>query len=247
MAARRDMLRTALHEPRLRHGGLPAGSFERGERLLARSLGGERQIAGPGTALVHDDKPGTVGTIYTGWAIRYKLLEDGRRQILNILLPGDIFGFDGVLFERPQHSFQAVTDVSYGTVGGDRLRELLTTQPEIALALLRRLAAERRRLDRLVTSIGRCTAEERIASFILELQARLRQRRIAHGNSFNMPITQQHLGDHLGLTVVHVNRVLRRLRELGLLTFRDRVVIIHDFDALAHLGRFGTELAPAYH
>jgi CRP/FNR family transcriptional regulator, anaerobic regulatory protein len=209
------------------------GSPDAAIRWFHSGVGTERRSAEVGAELSRaGDNFGSAGALFTGWALRYKLLADGRRQILSILLPGDLFGIDAILVGKPDHSVQAVTAVTYGIMHDDRLKQLIATAPNFSAALLQRSLVERRRADRHATLIGRCSAEERIAGFLVETHARLRQRRLGGPSTFNMPLTQQQLGDHLGLTVVHVNRVLRRLRETAVMTARGHMVVIHDMPAL---------------
>jgi CRP/FNR family transcriptional regulator len=211
-------------------------------RWFLRGEGVERRSAELGTELIREgENLGSVGALFTGWGLRYKLLHDGRRQILDILLPGDTFGLDAILFEKPEHLVLAASPVSYGVMANELVKELLATTPAFAAAMLQRLAQERRALDRHLVLLGRCDAEERVATFILELHARLRRLRIARNGTFTMPLTQQQVGDHLGLTIVHVNRVLRRFRERGIATARDRTIVIHDLPGLHRLARMKEE------
>lgn len=109
-----------------------------------------------------------------------------------------------------------------------RAQELLARHPEAALWLMRSILAESRRLQMLATSIGRARAQARIAWFLLELWRRLRCRGLIAGRRFDLPMTQQEIGDFLGLTPVHVNRVLKSLKDEGVVIVRRRAVTVHD-------------------
>jgi CRP-like cAMP-binding protein len=211
--------------------------------FIRGGAGIERRTADADTVLLRSgDNFGSLGAIFTGWALRYKLLDDGRRQILDVLLPGDLFGLEAVLLEKLQHQVEAVTPVTYGVMADEHVKRMIGGVPHFAASLLSRLVHEQARQDRHVTLLGRSNAEERVATFLVELHTRLRRRRLGHTTSFNMPLTQQQIGDYLGLTVVHINRVLRRFRESGIVTARGKAVLIHDFPALYRFIRFADEI-----
>jgi CRP-like cAMP-binding protein len=211
--------------------------------FIRGGAGVERRTADAGTMLLRSgDNFGSLGAVFTGWALRYKLLDDGRRQILGVLLPGDLFGLEAVLLQKLQHQVEAVTPVTYAVMADEHVKQMIGGVPQFGASLLSHFAHEQGRQDRHATMLGRSNAEERIATFIVELHARLRRRRLGHTTSFNMPLTQQQIGDYLGLTVVHINRVLRRFRESGIVTARGKAVIIHDLRALHRFVRFADEI-----
>jgi CRP/FNR family transcriptional regulator, anaerobic regulatory protein len=213
------------------------------DRLFARGFGTDRRTVEAGEPLIRQGENfGSVGAIFTGWVIRSRLLEDGKRQILSVLLPGDAFGLDTIFAPAPEHGVHALTPVTFGVVEDRHVRAVLLSNARFTATLLRRVLEERRALDRLTSLIGRCEAEQRIATFLLGIHARLRRRRLAASASFNLPMTQQQIGDHLGITVVHVNRVLRRFREDGIATMRNHTVVFHDVMALRERARFQNEL-----
>ena len=127
-----------------------------------------------------------------------------------------------------------LTEVSFGSIDHERFQRLIAS-PDIALQILALLGSERRRLDEHLVTVGQMAADERIAALLLEFYVRLRHRQIIRGKSFHLPLTQQQLGDFLGMTVVHVNRVLKRLRDSGIVNVKHRVVVIHDMVRLATL------------
>lgn len=208
-------------------------AFAEGDLRLLASCPSEHRYAPARSDLKRtgDNLPG-FGMVSTGWAMRYANLPGGRRTVLDVLLPGDPFGLDALIFQKENSRVQAITDVTYQLVTDDDLPRLLKNNSRFAHQLLWLVTLERRRLDRLNAAIARLSAEERIAGFLLDIHARLTTRRIVNGRSFNMPLTQQLIADHLGLTFVHVNRVLGRLHDAGLATVRHRTAIIHDMDGL---------------
>jgi CRP/FNR family transcriptional regulator, anaerobic regulatory protein len=174
-------------------------------------------------------------TLFSGWAFSYKILFDGRRQILSILLPGDTLGLDAVVFGQAHSSVQALTDVATCVFEVRSVAELCATRPSIVHRMLWRAAEERRRLERQLTSVGVGTTRERLVALFLDLHARLSSRGLANGPAFAMPLTQHQVADHLGVNVVHINRVLRGLREEGLLSLQEHTVVLRDPVALKKL------------
>ena len=174
--------------------------------------------------------------IRNGFALRSCVLPDGRRAIFDILVPGDIGGLDGVVLARSLEDITAADRVGYHQLGGAALRELMADRC-VALQATALLAGARWRADRLAASIGRLDAQARICVLLLDLYDRLRRQGLIGRPSFNLPLTQEQIADHLGLTLVHVNRTLRRLREEKLVLIHRQVVTIVDLDRLRALAQ----------
>jgi CRP-like cAMP-binding protein len=199
---------------------------------LARRFRRTQKIMPAHIELVRPGEPSeSVFFLFSGWAYRYRLLPDGRRQIIDLLLPGDLAGIDGFLLDRPRDGIMALTDIVYGMLD-HAVFEQVITDPAVALQVIKLMGAERRRVDNRLVDVGRLLAEEKIASLMLELYERLWQRGFAKRSTFLLPMTQQQIGDHLGMTIVHVNRVLRRLRENGILRVQRQTVVIQDMAKL---------------
>jgi CRP-like cAMP-binding protein len=169
--------------------------------------------------------------IRSGFAFRSCGLADGRRAILHIVTPNDIAGLDHVVLARPIEEIIAASRVGYHVLRASALRELLT-DPCIAMHILALTVEMRWRSDRLATSIGRLDAQARICVMLIDLYDRLRRNGLISRTTFNLPLTQEQIADHLGLTLVHVNRTLRRLREERIVLVDRQVVIIIDLDRL---------------
>ena len=176
--------------------------------------------------------------IIDGISIRYRILRDGRRQILNIALPGDFVGFPACLFERALYPISALTDVVVAPVSFAMLIELFERQSHLAAAIFWSFSSEAAIFTERLTDIGRRTALERVAHFLLELLVRFQIIGLADEFSFPMPLTQELLGDALSLSLPHVNRTLRRLREDGLVIIEAHQVFIKDVEALSALSDF---------
>jgi CRP-like cAMP-binding protein len=161
-------------------------------------------------------------TVLSGWGFRHKLLENGRRQILNFVLPGDLVGLQGSSSAEMGHSVEALSDMLLCVFQRSRLWELFRGHPGLAFDLTWLAAREERMLDGHLLSVGQRTAEQRAAYLILFLFARAELRGMTNGRSFEFPLTQQHLADALGLSLVHTNRVLNRLSRRGTIKWQNR-------------------------
>lgn len=169
--------------------------------------------------------------IHRGIAYQSTSLPDGRRSIADILLPGDIVGASHAVLGRSDHEIVAASMLEYRLVKADRMREL-ARDPQICLRILALAADERWRIDRHLTVITRFDARGRLASMILGVYERLRRHQLISRPTFNLPLTQEQIADHLGITMVHVSRTLRRMREERLVLVDRQVVIILDLDEL---------------
>ncbi len=174
-----------------------------------------------------------------GWAIRYKTLEDGRRQVLNVLLPGDIFDLQVMVAAEADHSVLAVTDVGTWVVRPETFEGLLTQSSSLSCAMWWMQVQEEAFLREQIMRNGKQTARERIGHFLLELHRRIRIAGFGKDESFRMPLTQSIIADALGLTPIHTNRILRQMqrerlieRDKGWVTFVDaeRLADICQFD-----------------
>jgi CRP/FNR family transcriptional regulator, anaerobic regulatory protein len=169
--------------------------------------------------------------IRSGFAFRSCGLADGRRAILHVLAPYDIAGLDHLVLARPIEEIVAASRVGYHALRASQLRELMGDRT-VALNIMAILAEMRWRSDRLAAMIGRLDAQARICVLLLDLYDRLRRHGLITRTTFNLPLTQEQIADHLGLTLVHVNRTLRRLREDRIVLVDRQVVIILDIDRL---------------
>lgn len=181
---------------------------------------------------------GSLFIIMEGNAIRYRILHDGRRQIVNIVLPGDIVGALGYFTESSLYSTKALTEVSVATIPFARINALNETNPRLVTKIFWWFSCESTIYAEHLVDLGRRSALERVAHFLLELLTRLQAVGLADDQSFKIPLTQELLADALGLSIPHVNRVLRRLREDNLLVVEDQRVTIRDIEALSELADF---------
>jgi CRP-like cAMP-binding protein len=173
-----------------------------------------------------------------GSAVRYRILRDGRRQVLNILLPGDFVGFPGCFFENALYAITALTNAVVSPVPFSVLLGLFGRHPRLAATIFWSFACEAAIYAEHLVDVGRRSALERVAHFLLELLNRLRIVGLADEKSYRMPLTQELIADALGLSVPHVSRTLRQLREDRLVTIEEQRVVINDIEALSALADF---------
>ena len=173
-----------------------------------------------------------------GWAFSYILLQDGSRQIVDFRVSGDFLGLRGLLSPMSDLFIEPLTDIEVTEFQIDALLEMGTQVPRLMSAILAALARDQAITVEHLVSIGRRGALERMAHFFLELGSRLEEVGQGRKDNYACPLTQYHLADALGLSAIHVNRILRELREEGHLTFRKGEVFIEDHGQLSTLAGF---------
>ncbi|HEX3506091.1 MAG TPA: Crp/Fnr family transcriptional regulator [Xanthobacteraceae bacterium] len=155
-------------------------------------------------------------TLYAGWAFRYKMLSDGRRQILAFLLPGDLLGLQAAMFDAALFGIDALTDVQLCVLPRKKVWALFGKMPGLAFDVAWLGSRSESFVDENLTSVGRRTSAERIAALIVTLYKRAKVLGMVDGETFAFPLTQQHIADALGLSLVHTNKTLAKLRRVGM-------------------------------
>ena len=192
-----------------------------------------------GRQLTHEGQSGHKAfVLQSGWACSYKDLSNGKRQIISFPIAGDCVGLRSVLLQTADHSFSALTDAVVSPVEGSHILKCITEFPRLGAALLWAASRDEAMVVEHLVSIGRRSAIERMAHFFMELAERLSLVGLATEAEFKCPLSQFVLADALGLTAIHVNRVLRQLRERGLLALQKGTVKIHDLHGLRKLAGF---------
>jgi len=180
-----------------------------------------------------------------GYAVRYKLLRNGKRQILNVVLPGDIIGMPGSFYERASYSVMAISELRLHICALDAYVQLCYQRPQFGLALTWIAVQEATGYAEHVIDVGRRTPIERLSHFLLELHARLLAVGRAEAARFTLPFSQEVMADVLGLSVPHLNRMMQRLRAEKLITDRERMVEFIDAPAMQTLAHYQPQaLAP---
>ncbi|WP_085309888.1 Crp/Fnr family transcriptional regulator [Planktotalea arctica] len=209
------------------------------ELSILEGLHKRRRAFVAGRDLVHQGQIDHAAYILeSGWACSYKLLHDGQRQIVDFQIPGDFLGLRSVVLHISDHSIEPVTDIEVTEVHVSDLLEVFSHTPRLATAVLWAASRDEAMVVEHLVGIGRRDAAERMAHFLLELGARLSLVGLGSRAGYACPLTQYLLADALGLSAVHVNRVLRQLREQGLVTFRDGFVTFDDYDRLVEFADF---------
>lgn len=171
-----------------------------------------------------------------GWAFRFFQLSNGRRQILNFLLPGDLFSTVAVFEERPNFSAQALTEARLSGFRRSEVQARCANDPRMITALAESCAAETDSADGLMTALGQRSAEERIAYLFLHLMQRIAARSVIREQRYRLPLRQQHIADAVGLTSVHVSRVIGLFRDQGLIEFSSGVLQVLNLPELKRIG-----------
>jgi CRP-like cAMP-binding protein len=182
-----------------------------------------------------------------GFAARYKVLRNGKRQIINVVLPGDVIGLPGSFFERASFSVIALTDMTLQVCALDDFIGLCYRRPKFGVALSWLAVQEATTCAEHVISIGRRTSIERLAHFLLEVHARLTMVGRAAASGFDLPFSQEVMSDALGLSVPHLNRMLAKLRTEGMIAINERHVTfldIREMELLAHFQPLNLSRAP---
>ena len=207
------------------------------ETTLVQALKRRELRKNAGETLI--DEGQTDAPLYTllhGWAFRYKTLRDGRRQILNFLLAGDFIGVQQKMADAAAHGVIALTDAVFCVFQRDALWELHRASPSMGFNVTWLTAHEESLVDDTLLSVGRRSAEERIAMLLILLFKRAAALQADAGSSgVPFPLTQQHVADGLGLSLVHTNKTLRRLERRGLHQIIDGRLYLRDVKALAQL------------
>jgi CRP-like cAMP-binding protein len=186
--------------------------------------------------------PEELSLITEGFACRYKLLGEGRRQIMAFLIPGDICDLRALLTGKMDHTVATLNNSRIATISRQKIFDAMEKYPRIELALWRDTMLDAALYRQWLINLGRRTAPERIAHLLCEIWTRLQAIGRAQGETYELPITQSDLADAMGLSLVHVNKSLKRLREDGLITFRANEVRVHDWERLRSVAGFD----PAY-
>ncbi|RUM94131.1 MAG: hypothetical protein DSZ28_04770 [Thiothrix sp.] len=196
---------------------------------------------------VEGDNPNYVFTLFSGWIKLYKSLGCGKKQVLRFALPGDFLGFQGSLDGLMLHSAQALDHCVVCAFPRDQIQELFCKEPAIGNEMIMMNAQVMSVCQEYLLSTGVRNAQERIAFLMLELFSRLRllgrfrEENISE-NSAIVPITQEDIADAVGMTQIHVNRMLQQMKEERLLSCANGRLEILDNDALVKLANFDPKL-----
>lgn len=186
--------------------------------------------------VVRNQRSERVFMLCNGWAFRFFQLSNGRRQILNFVLPGDLVSAVTVFEERPQFSAQALTEVRLSGFLRSEVQTRFAINPAFSAALAQSCVDTINNADEFMTALGQRSADERIAYLFLHLMRRIAARNVIRDQRYRVPLRQQHIADAVGLTPEHVSRVFGQFRERGLIEFSNGVLHVLDTAELERLG-----------
>ena len=195
--------------------------------------------ADPRKDIAHEgESPSMIRLLISGWACRYKDLPDGRRQIVGFFLPGDFCDLNIHMLSELDHSIGALTAVRFHEIQPQQLQDVIGQRPHLLHALLRHEMVSAAIHREWLLSIGQRSPMERLAHLFVELYYRLKGIGMATRLSFDLPITQNHLAEANGLSLVHLNRTLQEMRREGLIELSDRMLRIVDLERLKRVAMF---------
>ncbi len=210
--------------------------FSEDELTFVSAFKSGELTAEPGTTLfLEGTNSAHLYTLLSGMAFRYKLLPDGRRQILNFVFPGEFVGLQGSVVNEMQHSVEVLSNAVLCVFSRDKLWDLYSHYPSLAFDITWLAAREEQLLDEHLLSVGRRSAPERTAFILLHLYRRAEDVGLAKNHKVAFPFTQQHIADALGMSLVHTNKTLRRLHNMKLMRWQGREFEILDWKRLAQL------------
>ncbi len=204
--------------------------------FMTRFKSGELTIVKGTTILMEGSNSGQLFTILKGMAIRYKLLEDGSRQVVNFALPGDFLGLQAGVMGEMQHSVEAASDMTLCVFRRDDLWEVFRSHPSRAFDLTWISAVEEHFLGETIATLGQRDGLQRVAWALMRMFQRLRAVGLGTRNSVPLPFRQQDMADALGLSLVHTNKTLAELRAQKIATWAKGVLEVHDIEKLRATG-----------
>lgn len=211
-------------------------SMSDAEAALLRGLGESAVLYRRQSVIRRERQP--VDAIYLlldGWATSAIRLPNGQRQIVKVHIAGDMMGTPSMVLDTAADTLTAVTDCRVATLSFPRLRDLLISHPRMGPLFFMSVQIERLALMDIVAALGKSSARARLVRLLLDLHDRLAKIGAVEEGRFDMPLTQELLGDVLGLTAVHVNRTMRLLEREGLIARQGQRVVLADIESLRRI------------
>jgi len=220
-----------------RHGPLSEEETQVLQRITLRTA-----IYQPrGDIVPEGSTPSHSSLILSGFAIRHNHSQDGQRQITAFHVPGDFADLHSFLLKKMDDGVAALTTCTVSQIHHSDLKEITKKYPYLTRVLWLTTLIDGAVHRAWMTSLGRMEARERIAHFFCELRDRLEPIGLLKDNSYELPITQEELGDAFGMSTVHVNRVLQGLRADGLISSRGKTLVVNDWEHLKQVGQYSPD------
>lgn len=206
--------------------------------MLGQIINRERAVLRGGDIVAGGSRPVTCTVLLDGTAARYRLLKDGRRQITALYVPGDFVDLQALVLDTLDQGVTAMSDCRVAEASHDDLVSVIERYPNFTLLLVRYMAIEGAIHREWIAAMGRRSKLAQLAHLICELFLRLRAVKLVEDSSFQWPLSQEEMADVLGISLVHFNKTLQRLRREGLVTWVNQTVTIRKWDRLADLAEF---------
>jgi len=213
---------------------------------LKDAVESERHYAKGDHIVSAGSEPKGIHIIYSGWASRYKLLDNGQEHIMAYLIPGDMCDIHITLLTRMDHSIRAETSVTAGIIKNESVDQILWQYPRLARALFWSMMVDESITREWLINLAGRSAEVRIAHLFCEMLVRSKVAGLTQDDSFYFPLNQVKISDTMGLTPVHTNRVLQGLRKKDLLLFKQKYVQIPDWKRLKEFANFNDDYLHMY-
>jgi len=214
-------------------------SLDDADRAAILALPHSLHTVEPHAHIVREGQPTESSCLLrSGFMCRHKIVADGSRQIVSVHMTGDMVNMQNSLLGTADHSVQALTQSAIALIPGRAIVALAAARPAVAIAMWLDTLIDGAIFREWITNVGRRDARARTAHILCEFAVRQERAGLGTRSSYDLPMTQEQLGDALGITPVHVNRTLRALEESGLISRDRRSVTISDWDALRALGDF---------
>jgi CRP-like cAMP-binding protein len=211
---------------------------EEEKRALYEAAGPVRAYGSHEDLIREGEHSSGVSVVVSGFACRHKMLPDGRRQIIGYFLPGDMCDARVFILKKMDHTISTLAPSSVTMLPREAILDITSRYPRLTRAFWWNTLVEEAIGRQWLVSIGQRTALERIAHLFCEIYVRLQAVGLATPDGCELPVTQSELADTVALSTVHVNRTLKELRQVGLVSMSSKSLLIHDFAGLCSLAMF---------
>lgn len=184
------------------------------------------------------ERPNYVYLIESGWACRYKLLEDGKKHTMGFLIPGDLSDVHVTLLDKMDHSIRALTALKVTKFSIGEMINIMENHPRLAQAFFWSTLVDEAILREWLVNMGSRSCEVSVAHVLCELLLRSRMAGVSYDGSFDFPLSQEELAASLGISQVHTNRVLQKLRQKGLISIEGKRIVIYDWKRMKAFAQF---------
>jgi CRP-like cAMP-binding protein len=184
------------------------------------------------------ERPDNVHLLLEGWAGRYKVLPNGEEPIMAYLIPGDLCDMHVAVLNQMDHSIGALSDCKVAFISRESISKMLNESQRLSRALWWATLVDEAILREWLVNLGHRSADKRVAHLICEMLLRSKAVGLTNDDSFELPLTQEELGDTMGLSTVHINRMMMELRGQGLITTKGKRVVVHDLDRMMQFSEF---------